>query len=129
MKSSVAAFSGEHRPLACWFWRLAKTDFSLATRFRSAMRIEKVRDGGPPSPTGQRPVLPGVLGATFLLLTTALFMTWLSLPKLPLLDGIRFSRRVFDRNGKLLCVTLSDDQKYRIFTPIERISPELINAT
>ena len=51
------------------------------------------------------------------------------LPRPPLLDGISFSRRVFDRNGRLLCLTLSDDQKYRVFVPLNRISPDLINAT
>lgn len=54
---------------------------------------------------------------------------WLSLPKPPLLDGIDFSRRVFDRDGRLLHVTLTRDEKYRIFTPLEEISPELIRAT
>ncbi|HEY3662432.1 MAG TPA: penicillin-binding protein 1C [Chthoniobacterales bacterium] len=54
---------------------------------------------------------------------------WLSLPKPPLLEGITFSRRVFDRRGKLLHVTLSADQKYRIFTPLAQISPDLVHAT
>ncbi|MGZ4984085.1 MAG: penicillin-binding protein 1C, partial [Chthoniobacterales bacterium] len=63
-------------------------------------------------------------------LTGALtFLAWFSLPKPPLLDGVSFSRRVYDRNGKLLCLTLSDDEKYRIFTPLEKISPELIRTT
>ncbi len=34
-----------------------------------------------------------------------------------------------DRNGKLLRVTLSADQKFRIWTPLEEISPDLIDAT
>src|SRR4051812_46443451 len=54
---------------------------------------------------------------------------WSCLPKPPLLDGISFSRRVFDRNGKLLAVTLTDDDKYRIFTPLAEVSPALIRAT
>ena len=54
---------------------------------------------------------------------------WLVLPKPPLLDGISFSQIVWDRNGKLLRVTLSADQKFRIWTELQRISPDLINAT
>ena len=54
---------------------------------------------------------------------------WLALPKPPLLDGISFSQCVRDRNGKLLRVTLSADQKFRIWTPLEKISPDLIDAT
>jgi penicillin-binding protein 1C len=54
---------------------------------------------------------------------------WLALPKPPLLDGISFSQCVRDRNGKLLRVTLSSDQKFRIWTPLEEISPDLIAAT
>ena len=54
---------------------------------------------------------------------------WLALPKPPLLDGISFSQCVRDHNGKLLRVTLSADQKFRIWTPLEEISPDLIDAT
>src|SRR5262249_36498145 len=54
---------------------------------------------------------------------------WVALPKPPLLDGISFSQSVRDRNGKLLRVTLSADQKFRISTPLEEISPDLIDAT
>jgi penicillin-binding protein 1C len=54
---------------------------------------------------------------------------WLALPKPPLLDGISFSQCVRDHNGKLLRVTLSADQKFRIWTPLKEISPDLIDAT
>src|SRR5437588_4171527 len=65
-----------------------------------------------------------------LLLTCALFAAiWLFLPKPPLLDGISFSQIVRDRNGKLLRVALSSDQKFRIWTPLNSISPDLIDAT
>jgi len=64
------------------------------------------------------------------LLTCALVSAvWLALPKPPLLDGIPFSQCVRDRNGKLLRLTLSADQKFRIWTPLQKISPDLINAT
>ncbi|MGZ5024879.1 MAG: penicillin-binding protein 1C, partial [Chthoniobacterales bacterium] len=61
--------------------------------------------------------------------STLIFFIWRSLPRPPLLDGVSFSRRVYDRNGKLLCLTLTADEKYRIFTPLQEISPELIRAT
>jgi penicillin-binding protein 1C len=57
------------------------------------------------------------------------WFAWLLLPKPPLLDGTSFSQCVRDRNGKLLRVTLSADQKFRIWTPLAEISPDLINAT
>jgi len=54
---------------------------------------------------------------------------WLALPKPPLLDGIFLSQCVRDRNGKLLRVTLTADQKFRVWTPLPDISPALIDAT
>ena len=60
---------------------------------------------------------------------TLLVAIWLFLPKPPLLDDVSFSRCVRDRNGELLRVTLTSDQKFRIWTPLSQISPELISAT
>jgi penicillin-binding protein 1C len=54
---------------------------------------------------------------------------WLFLPKPPLLDGISFSQCVRDRDGELLRVTLTSDQKFRIWTRLSDISPELVDAT
>ena len=68
------------------------------------------------------------VGSLALLGMTA-FGVWLALPKPQLLDGVSFSRYVRDRNGKLLRVTLTSDQKYRIWTPLKEISPSLIDAT
>src|SRR6266478_8446154 len=64
-----------------------------------------------------------------LLVCAVIAAVWLALPKPQLLDGISFSQCVRDRNGKLLRVTLSADQKFRIWTPLEEISPDLIDAT
>jgi penicillin-binding protein 1C len=58
-----------------------------------------------------------------------MLIIWLLLPKPPLLDGIPFSQCVRDRNGKLLRVALTADQKFRIWMPLQKISPDLINAT
>jgi penicillin-binding protein 1C len=65
--------------------------------------------------------------ATVLLIGASLL--WLALPKPPLTEGIDFSTRVRDRNGNVLRVTLTSDQKYRIWTPLQEISPALIDAT
>src|SRR5438876_6613807 len=69
-----------------------------------------------------------VIGAALLSIACCA-VVWLTLPKPPLLDGISFSQCIRDRNGKLLRVTLTPDQKFRIQTPLGEISPELIDAT
>jgi penicillin-binding protein 1C len=65
----------------------------------------------------------------FTILIAAAVSAWLLLPKPPLLEGISFSQCVRDRNGKLLRVTLTADQKFRIWTSLPNISPTLIDAT
>ena len=47
----------------------------------------------------------------------------------PLLNDTHFSRVFYDRNGKLLRITLAADDKYRIFTPLNEISETLQRAT
>src|SRR5256714_9200890 len=54
---------------------------------------------------------------------------WFCLPKPALLDGVSFSQCVRDRDGKLLRVTLTSDQKFRVWTSLRDISPELVDAT
>jgi penicillin-binding protein 1C len=55
---------------------------------------------------------------------------WWLLPRPPAgIADVSYSRQVYDRNGTLLQVTLSDDDKYRIHTPLDQINPELIAAT
>ena len=66
---------------------------------------------------------------SFALLGMTAWFAWLLLPKPPLLDGISFSQCVRDHNGRLLRVTLSADQKFRIWTPLAEVSPDLIDAT
>src|SRR5947208_847710 len=63
------------------------------------------------------------------LLGMTAWFAWLLLPKPPLLEGISFSQCVRDRNGKLLRVTLTADQKFRIWTSLQKISPDLVDAT
>ncbi|KTD20061.1 penicillin binding protein 1C, peptidoglycan biosynthesis [Legionella lansingensis] len=50
-------------------------------------------------------------------------------PKPPLLSGISFSTAVYDEQHHLLRLTLSHDDKYRLYTPLSQIAPELISAT
>lgn len=45
--------------------------------------------------------------------------------KPPLLEDVRFSRAVFDRDGILLRLTTAPDQQYRLFTPLNAIAPSL----
>ena len=54
---------------------------------------------------------------------------WYFLPKPPPIDGVSYSQRVLDRNGRLIRTTLSADDKYRLYTPLNRIAPEMIGAT
>src|SRR5437867_5696473 len=74
-----------------------------------------------------------VISAPWVRCLTLLGMTawfvWLLLPKPPLLVSILFSHCVRDRNGKLLRVTLTTDQKFRVWTSLSDISPALIDAT
>lgn len=51
------------------------------------------------------------------------------LPKPPLLEDVSFSRAVYDEHQKLLRLTLSKDEKYRLFTPLSSISKQVIEAT
>ncbi len=56
-----------------------------------------------------------------------------TLPKLfpppPLLQHISFSQAVYDQHQHLLRLTLSKDDKYRLYTPLQDISPIIIEAT
>ncbi len=45
-----------------------------------------------------------------------------------LLNKTDFSRAYYDRNGELMRLTLTNDDKYRIYTPITSVSPHIINA-
>jgi penicillin-binding protein 1C len=59
----------------------------------------------------------------------AIALAWLAVPRPPLREGIGFSRAVFDRDGHLLRLTLAPDQRYRLWVPLARISPALVEAT
>ncbi|HEY0505125.1 MAG TPA: penicillin-binding protein 1C [Lysobacter sp.] len=49
-------------------------------------------------------------------------------PRPPLSDAVLQSVAVQDRHGRLLRLTLAADQRYRLWTPLEEISPVLVDA-
>lgn len=49
--------------------------------------------------------------------------------KPPLLEDVSFGVAITDRDGRLMRLALADDQRYRIYTPLDAIAPELIDAT
>lgn len=63
--------------------------------------------------------------AIFLLIVLSLFRLFSSSLK----SEFSFSQAVYDRNGKLLRLTLSRDEKYRLWLPLTSISPVLVKAT
>lgn len=49
-------------------------------------------------------------------------------PHPSLADSFPTSRAVFDSGGRLMRLTLAADEKYRLWTPLPSISPELVDA-
>jgi len=47
----------------------------------------------------------------------------------PILSDTYFSTAYYDRGGRLLRLTLSEDDKYRLFVPLSKISASIKNAT
>lgn len=66
---------------------------------------------------------------TLCTLAAAAALWWVFVPKPPLWAGVSLSTPVLDRNGDLLRLCLTSDQKYRLRTPLSRIAPELVEAT
>src|SRR5277367_883205 len=50
-------------------------------------------------------------------------------PKPHLLDETSFSPCYVDRNGKLLRLGLAEDDRYRVYVPLEKIAPQLTEMT
>jgi penicillin-binding protein 1C len=46
-----------------------------------------------------------------------------------LLAGVSFSQAVYDRDGRLLRLTLAQDEQYRLRRPLARLSTQLVDAT
>lgn len=63
------------------------------------------------------------------LLFVSAYLILFFMPKPSLLGPYSFSKAVYDDQQQLLRLTLSKDDKYRLFTPINKIPQQLINAT
>lgn len=50
------------------------------------------------------------------------------LPKPPLASYVASSTAIYDDHGRLLRLALSSDQRYRLWLPLEQISPQLVQA-
>ena len=64
-------------------------------------------------------------GLLMLLLVLAAVRYW---PRDPLSASVSQSVAVLDRHGRLLRLGLAGDDRYRLWTPIEQMPPELIDA-
>ena len=68
-----------------------------------------------------------VLIALAVLLTLAVAILRL-IPHTPLSEQFGSSRAVYARNGELLRLTLAPDEQYRVWVPLDHISPTLVDA-
>jgi penicillin-binding protein 1C len=50
-------------------------------------------------------------------------------PQPPLLNNLNFSQAIYDKQHHLLRLTLTADDKYRLYTPLKDISPLMLQAT
>lgn len=66
---------------------------------------------------------------TGLILVLSFALVIALVPKPHLLDETSFSPCYVDRNGKLLRLGLAEDDRYRVYVPLEKISPQLIEMT
>lgn len=64
--------------------------------------------------------------AALIIAAAYLIMRWLIVP--PILAQTHFSHAYYDRNGKLLRLTLGGDDKYRLYTPLNQIAPDAARA-
>ena len=69
--------------------------------------------------------LAGVIGSIGL----AVALVYLFCPKPDLVAFTGYSKAYFDRDGKLLRITLADDDRYRLYQPLDNIAVDLVNAT
>src|SRR5690348_2027900 len=77
-----------------------------------------------------RPVVWARRGAVTLVVTVAAFVLLPRvIPHQPLRARFSTSTAVYDAGGGLLRLTLSADDKYRVWVPLERMSPLLVDAT
>ena len=66
-------------------------------------------------------------GGKYLLVAAALLAVVIAaIPKPHLLDRASFSPCYVDRSGTLLKLALAEDDRYRVYVPLEKISPQLV---
>ena len=63
-----------------------------------------------------------------LLTALAILLALRLAPKPALRDGIPYSLALQARNGELLRLTLAQDEQYRLWTPLAKMSPKLLAA-
>jgi len=103
-----------------WLANFPKTPETLATALRG-FDPKRCLASSPRALQKLWPIIPLILAAG---------IAYALLPKPSLYpEGITFSHRIEDRNGALLHLGLTKDDKYRVRTPLEDISPALIEAT
>jgi len=76
--------------------------------------------------------LSAILGWSIASLLASAAVVWILLglqPKPLLVNKAGFSQAVYDRDGHLLRLTLSSDEKYRLWVPLSEIPPTMIEAT
>jgi penicillin-binding protein 1C len=76
--------------------------------------------------------LAAAVVAAIILAVASLAAVWLLLglwPPPQLVNKSGFSQAIYDRNGRLLRLTLSSDEKYRLWTPLKEIPHVMVDAT
>ncbi len=63
-----------------------------------------------------------------MLLLAGLLAAYAGVPRPPLKTGVSLSREFYDREHRLLRMSLSSDDKFRRWVPLERMSPILVEA-
>ena len=69
------------------------------------------------------------LAVTSCLLMLVAVTLWILCPKPEIENFASYSRVYLDRNNRLLRITLADDERYRIYQPLDRIDAKFIEAT
>ncbi len=76
--------------------------------------------------------LAAAVVAAIILAVASLAAVWLLLglwPPPQLVNKSGFSQAIYDRNGRLLRLTLSSDENYRLWTPLKEIPHVMVDAT
>jgi penicillin-binding protein 1C len=73
--------------------------------------------------------IASAIAASMIVLAAAVWIAAGLQPKPMLVNKTDFSQAVFDRDGHLLRLTLSSDEKYRLWMPLSEMPPAMIEAT